>query len=336
MINSFKPLSAEELCESIAIKKKTLILFHINPDADAVGSAFALRELLKTMDIPAYCACSEEIPEKLAFITDGTQGSVLLDGSITVDYERIITVDSASPSQLGELFSRLHKNVDIMIDHHSKGTVYADNYIDSEASATGEIIYSLAKLLLKKGCIDEIPQRALNCIYTAISSDTGSFRFPNTTPKTMRIAAELMETGVDFGKISSLIYDEKPLLQLKAEGEGIKELRLYDEGRIAAIVFPYEVIRELGVSNEHLGTLIDIARSVEGAEVAFVIKQLEFGGAFRVSMRSKGDTDVSQVCSSFGGGGHKNAAGCSIRAQNASEATEELLRRIRRILKNSD
>ena len=127
----FKSLSLDELCLSLCENKKTLIIFHIRPDGDAVGSAFALRELLRVMGIQCYCACSDELPENLAFLTDGTQGSVLLEEDMRLDYERIISVDSASPAQLGGLFNRLHKDIDIMIDHHASGTVYAENYIDT-------------------------------------------------------------------------------------------------------------------------------------------------------------------------------------------------------------
>ena len=127
----FKALSLDELCASLCENKKTLIIFHLRPDADAVGSAFALRELFRMMDIQSYCACSEELPERLEFLTDGVQGSVLLEDDMRLDYERIISVDSATPAQLGELFNRLHRDIDIMVDHHASGTVYAANYIDN-------------------------------------------------------------------------------------------------------------------------------------------------------------------------------------------------------------
>ena len=160
----FKTLSINELCSSLCENKKTLIMFHVRADADAVGSAFALRELLYVMGIQAYCVCSDELPEKLAFLTDGTQGSVLLEDGMRLDYERIISVDSASPVQLGGLFNRLHRDIDIMIDHHANGIPYAANYIDPEASSTGEIIYKIAKKLVKTSKIDEIPTRVIKTL----------------------------------------------------------------------------------------------------------------------------------------------------------------------------
>jgi phosphoesterase RecJ-like protein len=328
MIDSFKALSLEQIADELPKIKNTLILFHVRPDADAVGSAFALRELLRVMGVPVWCACADEIPARLEFLADGVQGSVLLEDELVIDYERIIAVDSASPEQLASLFGRLRRDVDIMIDHHARGRIYADHYIDTSASATGEIIYRIAELLLSRGAIDEIPERVKNCIYAAISADTGCFRYSNTTPEAMRIAAELIEGGVIHADINSKLYDSKPMLQLIAESEAVRRVRLYDEGRIALLLFPYELMQSIGVSGEHLETLIDVLRSIEGVEVAAVIKQSAPDAPFRVSMRSKVDVDVAKICASFGGGGHARAAGCTIIADTAEEAEEKLLAKI--------
>ena len=153
MINQFRALALEDIARELQKAKNTLILYHVRPDADAVGSAFALRELLRVMGVPVWCACSDELPSRLEFLADGTQGSVLLEDDMKIDYERIVAVDSASPSQLGSLFGRLRRDVDIMIDHHASGQVYADYYIDPSASATGEIICKIAEALLSKASI---------------------------------------------------------------------------------------------------------------------------------------------------------------------------------------
>ena len=332
MIEQFKALTLESIAKEIKKPKKTLIVFHARPDADAVGSAFALRELLRVMNVPVYCVCSDEMPDRLAFLADGVQGSVVLEDGLIVDYERVISVDCASPAQIGELFARLHKDVDIMIDHHAKGVIYADHYVDPDAAATGEIIYELACLLCKMGAIDRIPDRVLNCIYAAISTDTGSFKYSNTTPKTLRVVAELIEKGIDFASINSALYDSKPLAQLRAEAAAVENLELYCNGRVASIVFPYSLKEAIGAKNEHLETLIDVARSVEGVLVAFVVKQLDNDALYRVSMRSVGDIDVSRVCAKFGGGGHARAAGCTVEADCIEAAKDKLLYEIAKII----
>ncbi len=328
----FKALSLDTLCQRLCENKRTLIIYHIRSDADAVGSAFALKELLRIMGVQAYCACSDEIPERLQFLADGSQGSVLLEEGLPIDYERVISVDSASPSQLGELFLRLRRDVDIMIDHHAKGSTYADNYIDAEASATGEIIYYIAKRLLQMGEIEEIPPRVTNCIYAAISSDTGGFRYANATPRAMRVGAELIEAGVDSAELNRLLFDSKSLKQIQAEGEAIRRLRLHMDGRVASTLMPYSVKSAMGFEDEHLGTLVEIPRSVFGVDVAFAIKQETEANSFRVSMRSAIDFDVSKICAIFGGGGHMRASGCTVQAESILDAEAKILAEIEKRL----
>ena len=329
MTDYFKKLSLDELCSKLCEKKTTLIIFHCRPDADAVGSAFALRELLRLMEIPAICACADEVPERLRFLTDGVQGSVLLEEDMELDHERVISVDSASPQQLGVLYDRLHKYINIMIDHHAMGTVYADNYIDIKASSTGEIIYRIAKRLLGMGKIEYIPDRVVNCVYAAISSDTGGFRFSNATPATYRLGAELIELGIDHAQINHQLFETKSMTQIKVEAEAAKYLKTCADGKVAWISFPYSVCRELGAGEEHLGTIIDIARSLEGVEVALVVKETK-EGKYRVSMRSATDFDVSYVCARFGGGGHTKAAGCTVEASDIIEAEKKVIAEIAR------
>ncbi len=327
----FKALSLDELCASLCENKKTLIIFHLRPDADAVGSAFALRELFKMMDIQSYCACSEELPERLEFLTDGVQGSVLLEDDMRLDYERIISVDSATPAQLGELFNRLHRDIDIMVDHHASGTVYAANYIDINASSTGEIIYKIAKKLVKMGKIEAIPPRVINCVYAAISSDTGGFKFSNATAATYRLAAELIKLGAEHAEINRMLFDCKSMTQLRVEGEAARRIKTCADGRVAWISIPYALREELSAKDEHLGTVIDIARSLAGVEVALSIRENADRATYRVSMRSSTDFDVSYVCARFGGGGHKRAAACTVSASSITEAEQKVISEIARL-----
>lgn len=331
-MNDFKALSLREVCELLCEPRRTLIVYHVRSDADAVGSAFALRELLTCMGIQAMCACGDEVPERLHFLHDAVQGSVLLDDEIPMDHERVISVDSASPAQLGDLFGTLHRDIDLMIDHHATGTVYADSYIDPTAAATGEILYTMAKELVSMGKLEKIPHRVVNCLYAAISSDTGCFRYANVTPKTLRCAAELLEAGADAVEINHLLYESKSQQQITAEGEAARRLHLHKDGRVASVCFPYSAKKVLELSDEHLETVIDIPRSVAGVEVAFAVRQPGVENVFRVSMRSNCDFDVSEVCAVFGGGGHKRAAGCTVEAPDIGDAEYRILREINKRL----
>lgn len=334
MTSNFKALTFSELCDRLCENKRTLIIYHVRSDADAVGSAFALREILSLMRIPAICACSDEVPERLRFISEDSQGSVVIDDELSsIDHERVISVDSASPSQLGEMFERLRKNIDIMIDHHGQGTVYADHYIKSDCAATAEIIYAILKELQRRGVIGEVPKRIYDYIYAGISSDTGGFRFANVTPLTHRIAAELLEAGADSADINHRLFSSKTLKQIKAEGEAARRLAIFDNGRIAVSTIPYSSRFSLGLNDESMETVIDVPRSVGGAEVAVSIRQPENNGIFRVSMRSVGDIDVSEICAEFGGGGHKRAAGCTVNASAIDEAERLVVGKIKAYLK---
>ena len=328
MRTDFCALSLDELCDKLCESKRTLIVYHVRSDADAVGSAFALREIFRLMNIPAICACSDEVPERLRFLSDDAQGSVLIEDGMSIGHERVISVDSASPAQLGDMFDMLRKDVDIMIDHHASGTVYADNYIDPKAAATGEIIYAIAKKLLADGKIPFISPRMITCIYAAISSDTGGFRYSNTTPQTHRIAAELLEAGVDAADINHKLFESKTFGQMRAESAAAESLARYFGGRVACVSLPYSKKCELGLLEEELDTLIEIPRSLIGAEVAFCVRQPEDKPFFRVSMRSSSDVDVAAICARFGGGGHVRAAGCGITAPNIQAATVKLLEAI--------
>lgn len=328
----FKALSFEELCERLCEDRKTLIIYHSHPDADAIGSAFALRELLNMMGIQTICACVDEVPARLLFLTEDVQGGVVLEDGFLLGHERVISVDSASPQQLGSLFEKLHRDIDIMIDHHREGRIYADNYIRPDAAATAEIIFDVANYLAEQGRIPYISQRVYTCIYAALSSDTGCFKYSNVTPRTHIIASELVATGIDTADINHKLFDSKSLRQIKAEGEAAKRLSVYEDGRVAAVTFPYSSKFAIGAAEEHLETIIEIPRSLAGVEVAFVVKQPEERNFFRVSMRSNGEFDVSKVCALFGGGGHTKAAGCSIEAGSIYDAEKMILSEVCKML----
>ena len=325
MTSNFNELDFDALCERLCENKSTLIIYHTHSDGDAVGSAFALREIFRLMDIPAICACSDEVPERLRFLSDSAQGSVLIEAGMELGHERVISVDSASPTQLGDMFHILHKDIDLMIDHHARGTVYADHYIDASASATGEIIYEIAARFAEDGKIDALSPYLLTCIYAAISSDTGGFRYSNVTPRTHRIAAELIEAGIDAADINHKLFESKTLAQVCAEGLAIESLELYFDGRVACSSISYREKQKYGVEEADLDTMIEIPRSVMGVEVAFVVRQPDEKPYFRVSMRSSCDFDVSAICARFRGGGHVRAAGCGIEAENIEQAIKKIL-----------
>lgn len=323
MSKILEKLSFGEVCDRLSQKKNTLILFHVRPDGDAVGSALAMKLILEAAGSRAWCVCANEIPQRLAFLSEGIQKSAVFE-AIPNDFaaERIITVDTASSAQLGEMLDRFGDKIDFMVDHHAKGEPYADYYVASDAAATGEIVFDISRELLKRGVITAIPDKTDYCLYAAISSDTGCFKYSNVTPKTHICSAEILKSGVDAADINRLLFDSKSMEVLAVEKAGFDTLKMFHNGKIAVVFFTYQMKQKLGVLDEHLETLIDVARSVEGVDVAVAIRQPGPDKTFRVSTRSSNAVDVSAVCSYFGGGGHVRAAGCTIVADSIEHVAD--------------
>ena len=322
---SYRQYTFSETVDVLCEKKDTVILCHARPDPDARGSAIALKRLLESAGMRAYILCENEMPKRLEFLGCG-QDSILMD-SLPASFEgaRVVSVDTASPSQLGCLAEKYLESVELMIDHHGKGIQYADGYIIPGAAATGELIFDISREMLRRGAVKSIDPITDTAIYAAISSDTGCFRYSSVTPKTHNIAASLVSSGVDAAEVNYKLYDCKPFIQLKAEKLGVENMSFYRGGKIGIIEFPYSLKAKHGIDDEYMETLVDVARSVEGVEIAAVIRQPSERGSFRCSMRSNCDFDVSAVCASLGGGGHIKAAGCTIEASDTGEAKRILL-----------
>lgn len=318
-----KKLRFQDVCQELAAPKNTLILFHTRPDGDAVGSAFALKLLLEAAGSRAWCVCVNEVPQRLNFLSEGLQDSALPEAiPDDFDAERILTVDTASPSQLGDLYERFGDSINMMIDHHAKGEPYADYLVIPGVAAAGEIVFDISRQFLADGIIERLPDRLDFCLYAAISSDTGCFKYSNVTPQTHIRSAELLKSGIDTARINQLLFDSKSMEVLAVEKAGFDTLKMFHGGKIAVVFFTYDMKQKLGVLDEHLETLIDVARSVEGVDVAVAIRQPGPDKVFRVSTRSASSVDVSMVCTYFGGGGHVRASGCTIIADSIEHVAD--------------
>ena len=324
-MSNYPALTFEELCASLESPAPTLILLHRGPDADAVGSAFALREILTALGSEAFCVCADEIPDRLRFLCANRQESTLLSSvPETFIPERVISVDVASPNQLGALAEIYGEHVDIMIDHHENGTPFSAHYIIPEAAATGEILFDIVKYLAEQEKLS-ITETLCTALYAAISSDTGGFRYSNVTPDTHLRAAELVASGIDCADINHRLFESRSIEQLKAMSAGISNINLFYNGKVAVIAFPYALKVALGLSDEHLDTLVELARSLSGVQVAISIRQPSPETVFRVSTRSSCNFNVAELCAAFGGGGHARAAGCTVMAKDIEEAMKRIV-----------
>ncbi len=309
-------LTIDALCDRIASAKSPLILMHCRPDGDTVGSAAALMHIFLALGEEPRCLCSDPIPHRLAFLMQGLNTE---PPDLGLPHT-VLSVDVASRGQLGCLRETMTGRLapSLMIDHHERGEAYADHYVRPEAAAAGEIVYELAVRMLERGLLTSLGIDLASALYASISSDTGCFKFSNTTEKTHRIAAHLLSLGVDAAEINRRLFDVKSIGQLTAESYVGSHVSLHPSGRIAWTVITHALRNSLGLLDEDFETAIDVVRSLEGVEVAIAVKESP-DGKFKVSLRSTG-LDVAAIAASLGGGGHVRAAGCSLYAPTGDAA----------------
>ncbi len=321
---NYKKLTAKDAALRILEIENPIIFIHVRPDGDAVGSAAALSLIFRQLGYAAPIKSADKIPARLSFILEKTDTRV----AQTIEGYAPVSIDTASVSQLGELYDE-NNLPRLMIDHHAVGEQYADGYIVPTASSAAEALLDVAYELCGMGKI-EITEPLAYALYTAMSSDTGCFAYSNATPKTHRYAAMLIERGIDAADINHRLFHSKSKEQIKAEGYVSSKLRVALDGKISYATLSYKELKSLSLDAEHFDTAIDVARSVWGAEIAFVIKETE-PGKYKASLRSTG-ADVSKIAAKFGGGGHVRAAGCSPDAKSIKEASEIIISEASNIL----
>ena len=302
--------------------RDVLIVGHSHPDGDCAGSAASLAAYLAADGARARVLFPEPLPLRLRFLCDGVELLETLPDDL--DGVTVICTDVASAVQLGSLREALEGRVAIRIDHHGIGASYAAReFVDPAAAATGEILFDL----YTETGLSRLPMTAKAAVFGAIASDTGCFKYANVTPSTHLRAAVLLAAGVDGARVNRLLFDTKDRTQIRAEGLAQSRLRLFDGGRVSAIVIENTDYTD-GLVMADFETAVDIARSVRGVQIAIVIKGAPKAGVYRVSLRGNDNTPVSGIAAAFGGGGHLLAAGCTIEAASGDAALQLLLREI--------
>lgn len=297
--------SFAEVGEVIANHQSFVIMSHVRPDGDAIGSQIALGFSLMALGKTVFLVNEDGVPESLEFLKGS--GKVTTPPSAPLDVEVAIALDTATKPRLGEgaLHAASKAKVWVNIDHHVSNPAYGDlNVIDATSPATGQIIYGLIKAL-----DFPMPDETRDAIYVAVSTDTGSFQYGSTTAKTYEMAADLICCGLDVGKINADTYDNNPFRKLELMRALLNTLEISDDGKLAHWELREATRIELDLQPDDSEGLIDLIRGVKGVLVAAFFEELE-GGKIRVSMRSKDKgVNVCDVASRFGGGGHTLAAG---------------------------
>lgn len=298
-----------------------LVFMHENPDSDTIGSALALVLTLRSVGKRAYMACCDKIPQSLMFLTDGERcfGIEDLPGDFTPKF--LISVDIASPNQLGK-YHYLAAKIDLALDHHScHDDLACYRFVDSGAGACAEIIYRVINRMIQ----GKIPEKTASLLYAALAADTGGFRYANTTPYTHKIAAKLIECGANHFQICRNLFEMKSKTALAAEAFAMENVKYLCGGKISYVRITEADKERCGFEDEDTYDVINVIRRVEGVKVAILARE-RTPGVYKISTRSTGDIDMAKICAMFGGGGHAGAAGCSVAEGDVEETVDKIIK----------
>lgn len=298
-----------------------LILCHKNPDGDTLGSGAALCLALRRLGKTAAVLCSDPIPAMYAFLP-----ITVFDGSFAPRF--VVAVDVAGIQLFGDKnnMPRYAEHVDLCIDHHASNSGYAyESLVDGSAAAAAELLTSLIPEL----GVELTPDIAA-CLYTGLATDTGCFRFTNTTAATHRAAARLIEAGADVATLNERLFECRSHARMEAERMALESLEYYYGDRCAMICLTWDQIQAAGVAGAELEDLTSLPRSIEGVEVGLTLRQQK-DGSYKISVRTGNQTNACSIARRLGGGGHPRAAGCEI-SGNLDNAKHAILDEVKKEL----
>ncbi len=311
--------SLDEVAVLLRKSRKAVVCGHTMPDGDSVGSVLAMSLLLSTIGLISHVATVDPIPAMYSFLP-GVE-KIQAFNSPVGEYDLAVILDCTDLNRLGGELGDYVSGIPnvVNIDHHISNQEFGScNYVDAQAAATGEIVFELIRLM----GVPLTQDMAVN-LYTALAMDTGSFRFDNTTDRTHRITAELIQTGIDVARINRDLFEKKDLVQLKLLGYALTRLKTAADGRVAWVSLPLGVIQEIGAHDEHADGIINYPRMIDGVEVGLLFREIS-PGRFKVGFRSKKQVDVNKLAGVFGGGGHPRASGCTIEG-NLGEVEKKVI-----------
>jgi len=292
-------ITSKQVAEILAQQDNITILTHFHPDGDTLGSAVALLRALRKMGKKVNFLNNDPIHQKYAYLWEGLQKQ---------DFEEqfVVAVDIATEELLGDdLKARYAGKIALAIDHHPSNTLFAgDTCLEGDSAAAAEIVYYIIKYL---GV--EIDAQMASCIYTGISTDTGCFKFRNTTARTFYIAGVMKDLGADTENINEVMFEIKTRGELELERRLLEKMHYYLDNRLAIALITQEMYRVTGTTEDECDYIASLPRQVAGVMVGITIRE-RTNGTWKASVRTKPPIDASAICKQFGGGGHANAAGC--------------------------
>ena len=293
-------LTVQEAAARLRQMDNVLLLTHVRPDGDTIGSAAALCQTLRDMGKTAYLLYNPEITD--------TYAPYAAPYWAAEDFvpEHIVSADIAALNLLPDNAAAYASRVELAIDHHGSQEFFAaETCLDADAAACGEIVYRVIQELTA------VTPAIAMLLYVAISTDTGCFVYANTTADTHRIAAELLETGIDVGPVNKVLFRTKSKTRLAMEARMVADMELYDGDRVVVMSIPLSLRQELHATEADIEELSSLAALVEGTDCGITLRELK-PGKVKLSLRTGPRVDACAVCQRLGGGGHKAAAGATV------------------------
>lgn len=314
-----------QLNDIIKSSKNILIISHLNPDGDTLGSICAMSEVIReNFHKECELLCVSKVPKTYEFLPNVSKIKTLEDVDVSREYDLVINVDVAAIDRIGEakvLFDKAKFTVNL--DHHKTNSGYADlNIINPEASSTGELLAGIFKKIGWK-----VSYETAVCLYTAILTDTGSFRFDNTTSDSLKAAADMVKAGVKPAEIYKKVYESSSKNHVLFQAYCVSKAEFCENDKIVYTTVYKKDIEKFNAPEDCTEGLTEKLRAIVTTEVAFVVRQIN-SSTSKVSMRSK-NVDVAEICGVFGGGGHRLAAGCMIKG-TVEESIKKILEELRK------
>jgi phosphoesterase RecJ-like protein len=290
-------------CDGLRPHQRIVLTSHVRPDGDAIGSALALAWALRAVGKDARVIFRDRAPVQLAGFPG--IGEIEIADAVPEDTQAVVVLECGDLERTG--LSGLDRHYVINVDHHPGNTGFgAIQWFDGSAAACGEMVF---EMITEFGA--PVTAEMATQLFVAIVTDTGSFRYPGVSPRTFSICARLVEAGADPVSVARKLFDSNTLGRLRLQGAVLRTLEIDQSGHLATLYLDEATLASSGATAEESDGFINLPLSVKAIQAVVFFKQGE-DGQYRVSLRSKGEFDVGRVARSFGGGGHKNASGCTL------------------------
>ncbi len=316
----------QQVIQAIKKHKRFLVAAHVNPEGDSLCSQLAMKELLHILGKTAFIVNHDHVPEHYKFLPKADEISTDLKKKL--DFDAVLILDCPTLKRIGAVKGLIPAGTPVInIDHHISSEKFGDvNWVDPNASSTGEMVYRIYKEM-------EIPltREIALCLYIAILTDTGNFNYDNTSRLTHEIAGELLGYGLEPAAVSESVYEQRTMEDIRFLGMVLSTLKVNKAGDVAYLEITRQMIKDTGADMAKAEGFINYARSIVGVKIAMVFKEdLKDENRINVSFRSKGNIDVNGIAAHFGGGGHTKASGCSL-AGNLAEVEARVLNKVEEI-----